>query len=316
MRISTFFYILRQGIANIFRNKSFSLASIATISACLFLLGLFYAILANFQATVMKAEEGVSVTVFFHCEADECETHEEGQIPTEERLAAVGDEIKAYEIEGQKVASRVEFISDDQAWENFASQFYGENYALGFPENPLEGEDSYEVYLNDVSKQSNLVEWLKGIKEVRKVNYSEITADTLTGANKLIAYISMAIIVILLAVSIFLIKNTVTIGISVRSEEINIMKYIGAKDFFVRAPFVIEGILIGIIGAAIPMGLIYVMYRRALEYVAQRFAILSGFMDFLPVEEIYKVLLPIALLLGAGIGFLGSLTSVKKHLKV
>ena len=109
--------------------------------------------------------------------------------------------------------------------------------------------------------QDALVTWLQSIPQVRKVNYSEMTANTLSGLNLLIAYVSMGIIVILLAVSIFLISNTVAIGISVRSEEINIMKYIGATDFFVRAPFVLEGMLIGLIGAAIPLGLIYSLYR-------------------------------------------------------
>ena len=234
MRISTLLYTLKQGFVNIFRNKLFSLASIATISACLFLFGIFYAIVANFQSAVLKAEEGVSVTVFFHCEADECESHEEGQIPTEQRLEEIGQEIAR-----RSEVSDVKFISDEEAWQTFAADFYGENYAEGFPENPLEGEDNYEVYLSDVSMQSALVTWLESIPEVRRVNYSEITADTLSGVNQLIAYVSLGIIIILLAVSVFLIKNTVTMGISVRATEINIMKYIGATDFFVRAHFVI-----------------------------------------------------------------------------
>lgn len=311
MKISTLLYTMKQGFVNIFRNKLFSLASIATISACLFLFGIFYAIVANFQSAVMKAEEGVSVTVFFHCEADFCESHTDGQIPTEERIEEIG----------QLIASRVEvsdvrFISDDQAWETFASDFYGENYALGFPENPLEGEDNYEVYLSDVSMQGTLVNWLESIPEVRKINYSEVTADTLSGVNQLIAYVSLGIIVILLAVSVFLIKNTVTMGISVRSTEINIMKYIGATDFFVRAPFVIEGIIIGLIGAAIPLLLIYSLYNYALEYVVERFSVLSNFMNFLTSEELFGVLTPVSLIVGVGIGFLGSITTVRKHLHV
>ena len=128
--------------------------------------------------------------------------------------------------------------------------------------------------------QDALVTWLQSIPQVRKVNYSEMTANTLSGLNLLIAYVSMGIIVILLAVSIFLISNTVAIGISVRSEEINIMKYIGATDFFVRAPFVLEGMLIGLIGAAVPLGLIYSLYNYALNYIVERFMVLSGFLNF------------------------------------
>lgn len=311
MKISTLFYTIKQGFANIFRNKWYSLASIATISACLFLFGLFYAIMANFQSIVMKVEEGVSVTVFFHNEYDKCESHTEEQLPAEQRIEEIGQLIAA-----RVEVSEVKFISDDEAWENFASDYYGENYAEGFPENPLEGEYTYEAYLSDVSMQDALVSWLQSIPEVRKVNFSEMTADTLSGVNLLIAYVSMGIIIILLAVSIFLISNTVAVGISVRSAEINIMKYIGATDFFVRAPFVIEGILIGLLGAAIPLGLIYSLYNYALNYIMERFEILSNFLNFLTVDQVFGVLTPVSLVMGMGIGFLGSITTVRKHLHV
>ena len=248
MKISTLFYTIRQGFVNIFRNKWYSLASVATISACLFLFGLFYAVVMNFQSIVMKAEEGVSVTVFFHTENDPfCESHEEGMIPTDERIAEIGQMIA-----NRPEVSEVRFTSDEEAWEDFSRDYFGENfdvYSGGYLDNPFRGDHSYEIFLNDVSMQSALVTWLESIPEVRKVNHSALTADTLSGANLLIAYVSMGIIIILLAVSIFLISNTVAIGISVRAEEINIMKYIGATDFFVRSPFVLEGMLIGLAGA-------------------------------------------------------------------
>lgn len=311
MKISTLFYTIKQGFVNIFRNKWYSLASIATISACLFLFGLFYAIVANFQSIVMKVEEGVSVTVFFHNEYDKCESHTEDQLPSDQRIEEIGQLIAA-----RVEVSEVKFISDDEAWETFASNYYGENFAEGFPENPLEGEYSYEAYLSDVSMQDALVSWLESIPEVRKVNFSEVTADTLSGVNLLIAYVSVGIIIILLAVSIFLISNTVAVGISVRSAEINIMKYIGATDFFVRAPFVIEGILIGLLGAAIPLGLIYSLYNYALNYILERFEILSNFLNFLTVDQVFGILTPVSLVMGMGIGFLGSITTVRKHLHV
>lgn len=311
MKISTLFYTIRQGFVNIFRNKWFSLASVATISACLFLFGLFYAIVANFQNIVKTAEEGVSLTVFFHDERDDCESHVEGEIPTDERIDEIGQQIAA-----RMEVSDVVFISDDEAWATFGPSYFGENYADGFPENPLEGDNSYEVYLNDVSMQDALVTWLQSIPEVGRVNYSELTANTLSGVNLLIAYVSVGIIVILLAVSIFLISNTVAIGISVRKEEINIMKYIGATDFFVRAPFVLEGMLIGVFGAGLPLLLIYSLYNYALNYITERFAVLSTFLNFLTVEQIFHFLTPVSLLLGVGIGFLGSVTTVRKHLHV
>lgn len=289
---------MAQGFRSIFRNKWFSLASIATIGACLFLFGLFYSIVTNFQHIVKTAEQGVSVTVFFQPGT------------SEERMKQIGDLILQ-----RPEVSDIHFISADEAWESFRGDYF-EGYQDGFTENPLANSSNYEIYLSDVSMQNSLVTFLESIEDVRTVKRSEITATTLTGVNLLIGYISVGIIGILLAVSIFLISNTVTIGISVRKEEINIMKYIGATDFFVRAPFVIEGMLIGLIGAAIPLGVIYVMYNYVLAYIAERFSAISNLLNFLTVKEIFRTLMPVSLAVGVGIGFLGSFTTVRKHLRV
>ena len=297
-RLSTFFYTIKQGLINIFRNKWFSLASIATIGACLFLFGVFYAILTNFQYIVKTAQEGVSVTIFF----------DEGL--SQERIEEIGALI-----DKRPEVSKKEFISADEAWESFKEDYLGE-YADGFTENPLANSANFQIYLSDVSLQPALVTYLEGLEGVRTVNRSEITASTLTGINALIAYISVGIIAILFAVSIFLISNTVTIGISVRKEEITIMKYIGATDFFVRSPFVIEGMLIGVIGALIPIGIIYVLYNKVIEYIMLKFATLTQLLSFVPVEIIFGKLLPISVIMGVGIGFLGSITTVRKHLRV
>ena len=298
MRISTFFYTLRQGVRNIFRNAWFSLASLATIASCLLLFGIFYSVVANFQSIVKNAESGVAVTVFF----DEGLSDEEKQ--------NIGTLIM-----DRKEVDHINFISADEAWESFKDEYLGE-YSEGFTENPLEDSENYEIYMKDISLQGSLVQYLQTVPGVRNVNSSQQTADALTGANKLISYISIGIIGILLAVSVFLISNTVTIGISVRKEEIGIMKYIGATDFFVRAPFVVEGLLIGVIGAAIPLGLIYFIYINAMEMILSRFSEIGSILSFLPVETVFNTLVPISLGIGAGIGFLGSFITVRKHLRV
>ncbi len=298
MRINTLFYTLRQGFRNLFRNKWFTLASIATISACLFLFGLLFAIVSNFQSIVKNAEQGVSVTVFF----------QEGL--EDSRIQEIGEMIAR-----RTEVSNVHFVSAEEAWESFKTEYLGE-YADGFTENPLADSANYQIYLNDVSMQPALVTYLESVDGIRQVNRSEVTATTLTGVNALIAYVSAGIIAILLAVSVFLISNTVIMGISVRKEEITIMKYIGATDFFVRSPFVIECMLIGLIGAAIPLGLIYALYNLVMEYILERFAMLSHLLNFLTVEQIFNVLVPVSLGIGVGIGFFGSITTVRKHLRV
>lgn len=298
MRINTLFYCIKQGFRNIFRNKWFTLASVATISACLFLFGLFYSILTNVQHMVKNAQQGVSVTIFF----------DEGT--SDERMLEIGEMItKRVEVR------EVHFVSAEETWETFKEEYLGE-YAEGFTENVLADYAHYDVYMSDVSMQPALVTYLESIDGIRKVNQSAVTAQTLTGVNAILGYVSVGIIAILFAVSIFLISNTVTIGISVRKEEIQVMKYIGATDFFVRAPFVIEGIIIGCIGALIPLAGVYVLYNQAMLYVAERFAYLSQLMQFLDVKVVFGTLGPVCLGIGVGIGFIGSFTTVRKHLSV
>ena len=164
--------------------------------------------------------------------------------------------------------------------------------------------------------QEQLVEYIAGLSGVKEIHKSANVANTLSVANNLVSYVSLAIIIILFAVSIFLISNTVAIGISVRREEIAIMKLIGATDFVVRSPFLFEGIILGLIGAAIPLVIIYYIYNKAIGYVIQEFAVLNSILAFLPVEQIFYTLVPIALILGVGIGFLGSAITVRRHLRV
>ncbi|MCI8639057.1 MAG: ABC transporter permease [Coprococcus sp.] len=302
MRISTFGYSAKQGVKNIGRNKMFSLASIATMSACIFVFGLFFAIVMNLQYIVHKAEEGVAITVFFNEEATQAE------------IDNIGEQLKK-----QDGVKDINYVSADDAWDQFKDDYFGENSDLaeGFKnDNPLAGSDNYEVYMSDVASQKGLVDFAMGLPGVRKVNKSDVVANTLNSVNRLMWYVSIVIIGILLAVSVFLISNTVTMGITVRREEIAIMKYIGAKDGFVRAPFIIEGILIGIIGAIIPLTVLYFMYNKAVEYILSKFSLLNNILDFLPVYEVYKTLLPVGLLLGIGIGFVGSFLTIRKHLRV
>lgn len=302
MKISTFFYTIQQGFRNLFRNKWYSLASIATISACLFLFGIFYAIVANFQNIVQNAEENVCVTVFF----------DEGI--TDARIEEIGKMIQ-----NRAEVAELKYTSAEEAWADYQKIYFGDRvdeFIAGYPDNPLKNDMNYTVYLSDVSMQDALVTYIQSIEGVRQVNYSAMTASTLSGVNLLIGYVSLGIIAILLAVSVFLISNTVTIGISVRKEEINIMKYIGATDFFVRAPFVLEGVLIGLIGAAIPLWAIHYTYERVLVYMTEKFSMLSHLLQFLPIETIFGFLTPVCLGVGIGIGFVGSVSTVRKHLHV
>lgn len=301
MRVNTFFYSIQQGFKNIIRNSMFSLASVATMAACIFMFGIFYILVFNVNAMVQDAEESVAITVFF----------DEGL--SEQQIKKIGSEI----------AKRTEvretiFVSAEEAWESFKDVYFegNEEYADGFSENPLANSANYEIYLKDISEQTTLVKYLESIKGVRDVKQSQSVAETLTEFNKILSVVSGGIIMILLCVAIFLINNTVTVGIAVRREEIAIMKLIGATDYLVRAPFVVEGIVIGLIGASAPLVLLYVLYDKIIIYVAEKFAFIGSLMEFVSPDTLFQGLVPIGLALGVGIGFLGSIWTIRKHLKV
>jgi len=301
MRPSTIWYTLKQGFKNIKRNWMFSLACIITMAACIFLVGIFYSIVNNVNSIAHKVEEEVPITVFF----------DEGT--TEEEIQAVGAAIQA-----RPEVARMDYQSADQAWEDYKQKYFGdEDAADGFKDdNPLANSSNYQVYLNDITKQTELVNYIQSLDHVRKVNQSEQASKTLGSINKLVSYISIAVIGILLVISIFLISNTVSMGISVRKEEIGIMKYIGATDAFVRAPFLLEGMVLGVVGAAVPLIVLYFCYNGAISYILTRFNVLTGVVDFIPVWQIYQTLLPISLGLGIGIGLIGSFFTTRKHLRV
>ena len=280
----------------------FSLASVATMAACIFLFGIFFCVVENFQHMVREMEKSVAVTVFF----------DEGL--SQEQIDAIGAQIGA-----RSEVSDVVFVTADEAWDEYKEIYFEEapELAEGFEDdNPLANEAHYEIYLKNVESQEDLVTWLESVEGIRRINESAQVADILTNFNLLVGYISIAVILLLLCVSVFLISNTVTIGIAVRREEIAIMKLIGATNGFVKAPFVVEGILIGIIGAALPLGLLYFLYTKLVNYMGDRFNILTGLLQFLPVGEMFRILLPVGLALGVGIGFFGSFFTIRKHLRV
>lgn len=300
--MSTFIYSLKQGFKNIFHNKMFSLASLATMGACIFMFGLFYILITNFNGMLKDVEEGVAVTVFFDEGLDDAS------------IQGIGDAIKK-----RAEVRDMTYVSAEEAWEGFKGEYFegNENLAAGFEsDNPLVNSANYQIYLNDVSMQDSLVEYLNGLEGIREVKQSEEVANTLSDFNRLVSYISWGIILILLCVAVFLISNTVTTGISVRKGEIAIMKLIGATDYLVRAPFVIEGIVIGLVGAAIPLIMLYFMYGRIIRYIESKFNFIGSAMNFASAHSVFQTLVPIALLLGVGIGFVGSKITVHKHLKV
>ncbi len=280
----------------------YSLASMATMASCIFMFGIFFCLVQNVNHIVKIAESGVAVTVFF----------DEGM--SDKEIQKIGEKIAA-----RNEVSEMTYVSAEEAWEEYKEIYFSENPQLaeGFAEdNPLANSAHYEIYLSNVELQDELVTYVDSIEGVRKINQSEDIANILSDFNVLVGYASVAIIGLLLAVSVFLISNTITIGINSRREEIGIMKLIGATNAFARTPFLIEGIVIGLVGAVVPMGALYYGYRELVDYVVGEFHLLTGVLQFLPVNDLFMNLIPVALILSIGIGFFGSFFTTRKHLKV
>ena len=299
-RISTVVYSIGQGGKNLRRNRMFSLASIGTMAACLFLFGIFYFLLQNLQYAIKGAETNVGVTVFF-----------------DEGTDVVRIEQIREEIEKRSEVAYVNYISAEEAWERYRETSLSEEQAKSFGEdNPLENSASLEVHTSDVTAQDALVRYIESIPQVRLVNDSKELADMLSSINRAVSIVTTVIIAILAAVAVFLISTTISTGVSIRAQEISIMKLIGATDFFIEAPYFVEGILLGAIGAVIPLVLLNVIYRRISGYITERLvSVLGRGTMLLDSGQVFATLIPLSLAIGIGIGALGTWVTLKKQLR-
>ena len=307
--MSTVIYCFRQGISNLKKNLLFSIASTVTIAACIFLFCLFYCLVMNVQHIAYNAETTIGISVFFNegVSMDEKEAFRDAVI----------------EHGGVK---EINYKSADEAWEDFKEDYFGEQseeLAEAFADdNPLAHSDSYEIFLNNIEDQDSEAEFIRSFDIVREVNYANTVVSALKSLNRIIYAVSVVLIGILFAISVFLISNTINLTAHFRKRENEIMKMIGATNGMIRAPFVIEGTIIGFIGAVIPLGLMYYIYHRAEQsaaaYISRSGALssLSDIAKLIPFNEIYPKLVLAGTALGVGIGFVVSFVTIRKHLKV
>ncbi|PKM95111.1 MAG: ABC transporter permease [Firmicutes bacterium HGW-Firmicutes-1] len=302
MKIKTFGYCVEQGVINLYKNRLMTLASIGTISACILIIGIFYSIISNVDFMVNEIQNNIGVSVFF----------EDGI--TQERI----DELKTIIGQREEVYS-ITYISAEEAWEGFKADYFKgrEQLLAGFEnENPLKDSASLQVFLNDISKQASLVTYLDTLPDVSHIREDRQVTNVIKSISDLIKYFSIALVAILIIISVFLISNTVRLTIELRKREINIMKYVGATDTFIRGPFVIEGAVIGLVGSIIPLGIIFYFYTDIISRILQKYILLDDYLLFMPVSAIFVRLVPLSILIGAGIGVVGSMMTIHKHLKV
>lgn len=299
--MDSFWYSVGQGFKNIRRNKMFSIASVLTMTTCLFLFGVMFFLVKNLNFMIREAESNIGVTVFF----DEGTTEEEIQL------------LKA-NVEAIKGIKSVKYITAGEAWEQFKKEYLTEPDLLESfgNDNPLVNSASFEILFDAVEDQEDLLNQISAMPRIRKVNDTSQLVQTFKRANKAISISSSVLIGLLLIISLFLISTTISVGVSVRKNEISIMHLIGATDRFIRSPFVVEGMTLGLLGAAIPLGVLYFSYYKLLGMIGTKFgSLFRNGLDVVSVNDIFIQLSPLLVLIGIGIGFFGSVLTMNRELR-
>lgn len=299
--MDSFFYNVGQGWKNIRRNGMFSFASVLTMTTCLFLFGIMFFVVVNLRFFIREAESNVGITVFF----------DEGT--TVEEIKDLQDKIG--KLEGVKL---VKYVSGIDAWKSFQENYLTDPELLESfgDDNPLANSSSFEVFFDTVEDQTDLVSEIRILPKVRQVNDTSELVAMLTKTNRIVGISSSVLIGLLLVIALFLISTTISVGVSVRKHEISIMHLIGATDRFIRFPFVVEGISLGLIGAAIPIGILYPVYYKVVAFIGDRFVgIFQSGMDVVRVEDVFAQLSPLIVAIGVGLGFLGSYFTMNRELR-
>lgn len=297
MKLKTFGRHGKEGFKNLARNSWMTVASVSAVTVTLLLVGVLSTLLLNLNAIGTQIEEDVEVRVFINLTADQ----------------AAQDQLRQ-QIEEVPRVSTVEFQSKEEGLEQLIESLgsEGEVFKSLKDENPL--NDVFIVNTEQPEDTIPVAEQIKEFENVAKVEYAEETVERLFNVMDVGRNIGLAIVAGLLFTAMFLIANTIRITIVARKKEIGIMKMVGATNWFIRWPFLFEGIFIGLLGALIPIIIVIFGYEFVYTEVNTRFPTL--FIDLLPVYPFVIKVSLILLLMGVLIGLWGSFTSIRKYLKV
>lgn len=290
--------IIKQGFQGMWRNKGMGLASVTSITAVLIILGLVFIMILSLNNIVMDTKDKFDeIEIFLSDEA------------TDEQI-----EIITSRIEEQEGVYSVIFQSKDEALEKMKEDWGDEAYLLeGLETNPL--PNSIVVKLKAIEYADKIAEKVKGLEGIEEIQYNQDIIEKLVLVANYVKTGGMLIVSILIFVSIFIISNTIKLTVTARRREISIMKYVGATNGYIKGPFIIEGVLFGLIGAMLSVVIIYYGYEYFFNAVNDRLYVLFT-IYLVPPKVLLKDLSTIFVAIGAGIGALGSLVSLKKFLNV
>lgn len=295
MKLNTAFYYIREGLTNVKRNRAMTVASITSVTAALLILGLFLIIILNVDSMANQVESQLELKAFINDSYDMS------------KVTKVGDEIK--EINGVK---SITFESKKDALNNFKKQLGDKSYLVNGLENDNPMPQSFIVKVTDANMMKQVSEEIKKIDGVTQVSYGQDVVDKLLGIIKIIRIVGLCVILILFIISVVIISNTIKLGVFARRREINIMKYIGATDWFIRWPFLVEGIVLGLVGSILAIVILGLIYGYAADLVNNKLIIFT----LLPVGNVLRQSLMYFLGMGSLIGALGSGISIKRFLNV
>lgn len=298
MKHSIIGYLLGEGFRNVFHNKKSSGASLAIMCATMLIFGIFFMIIENINSAVKTIELQQGMQVFIQKDA------------TDEQISQIGEQIKA--ING---VNTIKFISKEDALNYNREKLGNPALFVGYDEeNPFKA--SYLVTLTDLKLSSEVQENIYKLDNIASITSQDNTINNLVKIANGIKIVSIVVLSLLVIISIFIIANTIKLTVHARRKEISIMKYVGATDSFIRWPFIIEGIIIGIIAAIISLAVLGLAYNLIISKLGNSAVLAKIGMSLLSFADISTLLVIVYLVLGIGIGALGSIISMRKYLKV
>jgi len=295
--MTTFGATFRQAFSQINRNKMMTTASLFSITAILLVLGIFFLIVVNINAMSQDVKQSF----------DQIQVNLDDAVAPDQTTALMDDINK---LPGVKDTT---YQTKEAALENWKVK-WGENAALldRMPTNPL--PNSIIVTLSDIQYAKAVVSAVEGMKGVETINYSQDTVDKLLRLTHIIQVVSLIVILALVIISITVVSNTIKLTVLAREREIVIMRYVGATNWFIRGPFLLEGIVIGVIAAVISSAAIGVIYYEAINHLGMDLTLLMP-TGFVPLKFMIENLVIIFLALGVSIGSCGSIISMRRFLE-
>ena len=305
MKYSRFGYFIGEGFRNVFKNKKSTGASLVIMCATMIIFGVFLLLGENINHFVKEVESVQGMQVFLNKDA------------TEEQIVELGNKIRELKIDGVPVVNQAVRKTKEDALASMKERFKEKQDLLA----TFEGEnnifsESYVVTLTDLKYSSRVQDEITKMENVKRITSRDQTVTTLLNLANGIKIITGAILVLLICISMFIIANTIKLTVHARRKEISIMKYVGATNNFIRWPFIVEGMIIGIFASAISIMIIGLLYNMVADGLVNSDFMKRINMSLLQFGDLFNYIFLTYMGLGLGIGALGSIISMPKYLKV